>query len=73
MGCSASGQPPKLRETEILFVAIMGYIEYGGNLRKAQRAMYHYGNIKLVLDKFQLWVTGRVSNVAAILRPIFVN
>ena len=50
---SASGQPAKLSDAEIIFVYLMACLEYGGNLSKAQQAMYRYGNIKATLHKSQ--------------------
>lgn len=52
-GLSASGEPPKLTDAEVIFVFLMACIDYGGNISKSQDAMFRYGNIRKKLHKSQ--------------------
>ncbi|MBD2704822.1 hypothetical protein IC229_29595 [Spirosoma sp. BT702] len=44
-GASASGQPPKLTDAEVLFVFVIGCLDHGGNCQQAMRAMKRAHNI----------------------------
>ncbi len=52
-GPSATGEPPKLVDTEIIFVFLMACLEHGGSTSKAQKTMSRCGNIKRILHKSQ--------------------
>ncbi|MFB9864903.1 IS982 family transposase [Rufibacter immobilis] len=51
--CSATGQPAKLSDAEILFIFVSACLEYGGNCLKAMQAHRRHGNIRYLLDKSQ--------------------
>lgn len=44
-GASASGQPPKLIDAEVLFVFVIACLDFGGNCQQAMRSMKRARNI----------------------------
>jgi hypothetical protein len=52
-GFSASGQPPKLTDAEVLFVFLVAPLSYGGNCQEAMRSMKRVRNITTKLSRSQ--------------------
>ncbi|MBD2756554.1 hypothetical protein IC230_26945 [Spirosoma sp. BT704] len=50
---SATGQLPKLTDTEVLFVFMIACLDYGGNCQQAMRAMKRAHNISHKLSRSQ--------------------
>ena len=52
-GQSATGEPPKLSDSEILFIYITACLDFGGNMSKSMTAHHRNRKIKGSLDKSQ--------------------
>jgi hypothetical protein len=52
-GCSASGKPAKLSDSEVLYLFLLACLSYGGNCQEALRSAKRCGDIKVKLSRSQ--------------------
>jgi hypothetical protein len=48
---SATGEPSKLSDSEILFIYFTGCLDFGGNMAKSMRSHFRNQNIRFMIDK----------------------